>query len=108
MPLMWPASPAHNAPAPVGIRFTGKGRAAQCLAGFDFLVPVLEQLRGDRALRWRLTLLGLDADPALRHAAIGRCHDVRAIILPQGAMVCELAWARVACVSGRRRRGRSV
>jgi hypothetical protein len=33
---MWPASPAHNGPAPVGIRLTGKGRATQCLTQGEY------------------------------------------------------------------------
>src|SRR5918999_3187354 len=51
------------------IGFTGKGRAAQFLESFDFLLTVLEQLLVDRALRLRLAGLRVDQNPALLHPA---------------------------------------
>ena len=65
----------------VGIRFTGKGGAAQRLEGFDCVGTLLEPLLVDRALGLRLARLGIDEDPALRNATIARWHDVIAIAL---------------------------
>src|SRR5262245_5389041 len=65
----------------VGIRFTGKGRAAQRLEGFDFAVTLLEPLLVDGTLGLRLARLGIDEHPALRDATIARWHHVIAIAL---------------------------
>ena len=56
----------------LGIRFTGKGRAAQRLEGFDFVGTLLAPLLVDGALGLRLARLGVDEDPALRDAPIAR------------------------------------
>ena len=66
-----------------GIRFTGKGRAAQRLEGFDFVGTLLEPLLVDSALGLRLARLGVDEHPALRDTPIARGHDVIAIALRQ-------------------------
>jgi hypothetical protein len=65
----------------VGIRFTGKGCAAQRLEGFDFVGTLLAPLLVDGALGLGLARLGLDEHPALRDATIARWHDVIAITL---------------------------
>jgi hypothetical protein len=62
-----------------GIRFTGKGRATQCLEGFDFVGTLLAPRLVDRALGLRLARRGIDEHPALRDTALARRHDVRAI-----------------------------
>src|SRR5262249_11364618 len=58
----------------LGIRFTGTGRAAQRLEGFDFAVTLLEPLLVDGTLRLRLARRGIDEHPALRDATIARWH----------------------------------
>ena len=68
-------------PRLVGVRFTGKGGAAQRLAGFAFVGPLLEPLLIDGALGLRLTRLGVDEPPALLDAPIARWYHVRAITL---------------------------
>jgi hypothetical protein len=65
----------------VGIRFTGKGRAAQRLEGFDFVGTLLEPLLVHGALGLRLARLGVDEHPALRDTPIARWHHVIAIAL---------------------------
>ena len=60
----------------LGIRFTGKGGAAQRLESSDFLVTLLAPLLIDRALGLRLALFRVDEDPALRDPAIARGDDV--------------------------------
>ena len=55
----------------VGIRFTGEGRAAQRLEGFDFAVTLREPLLVDGTLGLRLAQLGIEEDPAVRDAPIG-------------------------------------
>jgi len=67
----------------VGIRFTGKGRAAQCLEGLDCVLTLLAPPLVDGALGLRLALLRIDEDPALRAAAIRRQHAARALPLLQ-------------------------
>jgi hypothetical protein len=67
----------------LGIRCTGKGRAAQRLEGFDVVVALLTPLLVDGALGLGLARLGLDADPAWCHAAIRRPPAARAIPLLQ-------------------------
>lgn len=54
----------------LGIGFTGKGRAAQLLKGFDFLLAVLQELFVHSALRLRLARLGVEEPPALLDATI--------------------------------------
>ena len=49
----------------VGIRFTGKGRAAQRLEGFDFVGTLLEPLLVDGALGLGLARLGVDEAPSV-------------------------------------------
>jgi len=55
----------------VGIRCTGKGRVTQRLEGFTFVLTGCAPLRIDGALGLGLALLGIEEDPAWRHAAIG-------------------------------------
>src|SRR4030095_16889058 len=50
----------------VGIRFTGEGRAAQRLEGFDFAVTLLEPLLVDGMLGLRLARLGIEEQPDVR------------------------------------------
>ena len=83
----------------LGIRFTGKGRAAQRLEGFDFVVTLLAPLLIDGTLGLRLAMFRVDEQPALRDAAIARGHDVIAIALWSGAIVWGSAWARTAWAS---------
>ena len=59
----------------LGIRFTGKGGAAQLLERFDFSVPVLAALLVNRALRLWLAMLRVDEDPPVCHTTIPRSHD---------------------------------
>src|SRR5713101_2444899 len=47
----------------LGIRFTGKSRAAQRLEGFDVVGTLLAPLLVDGALGLRLARLGIDQDP---------------------------------------------
>ena len=64
-----------------GIRFTGKGCAAQRLEGFDFVRTLVEPLLVNRALGLRLARRGVDEHPALCDATIARWHHAIAIAL---------------------------
>jgi hypothetical protein len=63
----------------LGICFTRKRGPAQPFKGCDFLVTLRAPLRIDGALGLGLTLLGIDAAPALCDAAIRRPPAARAI-----------------------------
>ena len=65
----------------VGIRFTGKGRAAQRLESFHFVGTLLEPLLVHGALGVRLARFGVDEPPALLDAPIARWHHAVAIAL---------------------------
>jgi hypothetical protein len=61
------------------IRFARQGGAAEFLPGCDFLVTLRAALRVDGALRLWLAGRGVDEEPALCHAAVGRRHRLIAI-----------------------------
>ena len=94
----WSARRGQTRQGLVGIRFTGKGRAAQRLEGFDFVGTLLEPLLVHGALGVRLARLGVDEDPALRDTPIARWHHVIAIALRErshrlGIGLSQTAWA---------------
>ena len=74
----------------LGIRCTGKGRAAQPLERLDFVVTLPAPLLIDGALGLRLALFRVDKDPALRHTTVARSHDRIAIALCQSGHGCRL------------------
>ena len=64
-----------------GIGFTGKGGTTQLLERFDFVVAALAEVVGHGALR--PVGLGVDQEPALLEAALGRRRNVIPIALRQ-------------------------
>ena len=87
----------------VGIRFTGKGGAAQRLEGFACVGTLLAPLLVDGALGLGLARLGIDEHPALRDATIARGHDVRALALRERRhrLGIGLGQDGLGCVQGR-------
>jgi len=77
-----PAGPNTGARLP-GLRGTGKGRAAQRLAGFAGVGPLRAPLRIDRALGLRLAMVRVAEPPALRAPTITRGHERSAIPIRQ-------------------------
>jgi hypothetical protein len=65
----------------LGIGLTGKRGAAQCPAGFDFLVTLRAPLPIDGALSLRLAMFRVEEDPALLDAPIARASHRIAIAL---------------------------
>src|SRR5215831_12412353 len=65
----------------VGIRFTGKARAAQRLEGFDVVLTLLTPLLVDSALGLGLARLRVDEHPTLLDTPIARGYHAIAIAL---------------------------